>query len=54
MSSRPAAAQVPHAVENRLVRLVRTAGLETSLAVASLAAIGLHVLDDNFLRPQPG
>ncbi|HET9507679.1 MAG TPA: prolyl oligopeptidase family serine peptidase [Gaiellaceae bacterium] len=39
---------------NRLVRLVRTAGLETSLAVASLAAIGLHVLDDNYLRPQPG
>jgi hypothetical protein len=36
------------------MRLVRTAGLETSLAVASLAAIGVHVLDDNFVRPQPG
>ena len=54
MSSGPAAAEVSHAGESRLVRLVRTAGLETSLAVASLGAIGLHVLDDNFLRPQPG
>ena len=54
MSSGPAAVAAPHAGQNRLVRLVRTAGLETSLAVASLAAIGLHVLDDNFLRPQPG
>jgi uncharacterized protein len=53
MSSGPAAAPA-HAGENRLARLVRTAGLETSLAVASLGAIGLHVLDDNFLRPQPG
>ncbi|MGZ8783185.1 MAG: alpha/beta hydrolase [Gaiellaceae bacterium] len=36
------------------MRLVRTAGLETSLAVASLATVGLHILDDNFFRPQPG
>jgi hypothetical protein len=54
MSSGPAAAAAPHAGQNRLARLVRTAGLEASLAVASLVAIGLHVLDDNFLRPQPG
>jgi uncharacterized protein len=36
------------------VHLVEAAGVETTLAVASLAVIALHVLDDNFLRPQPG
>jgi uncharacterized protein len=29
-------------------------GLETSLAVAGLAVIAVHVLDDRFLQPQPG
>src|SRR5690349_14922037 len=29
-------------------------GRETRLAVAAIAAIGLHVLDDNFFQPQAG
>jgi uncharacterized protein len=33
---------------------IRTARLETKLAVASLIAIALHVLDDNFFQPPPG
>ena len=27
---------------------------ERSLALASLALVGLHVVDDNFLQPEPG
>jgi uncharacterized protein len=37
-----------------LAQLIRAAGLETVLAVASLVVIAVHVLDDNFLQPQPG
>jgi fermentation-respiration switch protein FrsA (DUF1100 family) len=37
-----------------LAQLIRAAGLETALAVASLVVIAVHVLDDNFLQPQPG
>lgn len=33
---------------------VRAAPLETQLAVAGLAAIAFHVLDDNFFQPPPG
>jgi uncharacterized protein len=33
---------------------IRAAGRETKLAVASIAVIALHLLDDNFLQPQPG
>jgi uncharacterized protein len=35
-------------------RLARAASLEANLAVAGLALIILHVVDDNFLEPQPG
>jgi uncharacterized protein len=38
----------------RVVALIKAAGLETSLAVAGLAVIVVHVLDDRFLQPQPG
>jgi fermentation-respiration switch protein FrsA (DUF1100 family) len=37
-----------------VAQLIRAAGLETTLAVAALAVIAVHVLDDNFLQPQPG
>ena len=33
---------------------IRAAGRETKLAVAGTAVIALHVLDDNFLQPEPG
>jgi uncharacterized protein len=33
---------------------VRAASLETQFAVAGLAAVALHVLDDNFFQPPPG
>ena len=33
---------------------IRAAGRETKLAVAGTAVIAVHVLDDNFLQPQPG
>jgi uncharacterized protein len=33
---------------------IRAAGRETKLAVAGIVAIALHLLDDNFLQPQPG
>jgi uncharacterized protein len=37
-----------------LVHHVGAARVETTLAVAGLAVIAAHVLDDNFLQPQPG
>jgi dienelactone hydrolase len=37
-----------------LVHLVRAARRETTLAVAGLAVVAVHVLDDNFVQPQPG
>jgi uncharacterized protein len=33
---------------------MRAARLETMLAVAGLAVVAVHVLDDNFVQPQPG
>jgi dienelactone hydrolase len=39
---------------SRPVHLVKAARLEKTLAVGSLAVIAVHVLDDNFLQPQPG
>ena len=33
---------------------IRAAGRETKLAVTGTAVIAVHVLDDNFLQPQPG
>lgn len=36
------------------VQLVKAAGLETTLTLVALGLIGLHVLDDNFVQPQPG
>jgi uncharacterized protein len=37
-----------------VAQLISAAALETTLAVAALAVIAVHVLDDNFLQPQPG
>jgi dienelactone hydrolase len=37
-----------------VVALSKAAALETSLAVAGLAVIAVHVLDDRFVQPQPG
>jgi uncharacterized protein len=42
------------AEQDRLLERVRSAELETKLAVAGFAAIALHVLDDSFFQPQPG
>jgi uncharacterized protein len=53
MSSGTAAPELA-ARENRVVQLVRAAGLDTTLAVSGLAAIAVHVLAENFLLPQPG
>jgi hypothetical protein len=36
------------------LRLLQVARLETELAVAGLLLIAAHVIDDNFLQPQPG
>src|SRR5206468_6938511 len=33
---------------------IRAAGRESKVAVAGIGAIALHLLDDNFLQPQPG
>jgi len=35
-------------------RLAKAAGLEARLAVVGLGVVSLHVLDDNFLQPEPG
>jgi len=50
------AASVAHQIEQRkgVVPLVRTAVREAPLALAALAVIAVHVLDDNFFQPQPG
>ncbi len=53
-SSGPAAAQEIVRQEGRAGQRVRALGLETTLARASLAVIALHVVDDNYLQPQPG
>jgi uncharacterized protein len=37
-----------------LSRRVAAADRDTTLAVAALAVIAVHVLDDNFLQPEPG
>ena len=42
------------ASESRLGRLVRAAGLETSVVRACLGTIALHVIHDNYVQPQPG
>jgi dienelactone hydrolase len=42
------------AMYSRVAQGVRAASWETTLAVAALALIALHVLDDSFFQPQPG
>jgi uncharacterized protein len=50
-----ASAASPHAEQERgLVRSIRDARLETTLAVGGFVVIAVHVLDDNFFQPQPG
>ena len=44
-------AETTHA---RSLARIRAAGSETKLAVTGTAVIAVHVLDDNFLQPQPG
>jgi hypothetical protein len=48
---------VAPAVEKRtyqLAHVATTAGLETKLAMVGIGLIAVHVLDDNFLQPEPG
>ena len=54
MSDGPTAAEVTGARENGRAQWTRAARLETTLVLASLALIALHILDDNYLQPQPG
>src|SRR5215212_7969116 len=42
------------AERNHIWERVRSARLETKLAVVGLSAVALHVLDDNFCQPPPG
>jgi hypothetical protein len=46
----------PHALRptDRIVQFVRTKSRERALVQAGLVVIAVHVLDDNFLQPQPG
>jgi uncharacterized protein len=37
-----------------LLERIRTARLETTLAVTGFVVIAVHILDDNFFQPQPG
>jgi hypothetical protein len=53
-SSGPTAAEKTGERENRLGQWVRGARLETTFVLANLAVIALHVLDDNYIQPQPG
>lgn len=45
-----------HLSEQRrgLLQRIRAARLETTLAVTGFVVIAVHILDDNFLQPQPG
>jgi hypothetical protein len=37
-----------------LARLASAARRESALFAAALGVVGLHIVDDNFLRPEPG
>src|SRR6266511_2825503 len=50
----PTAAPLVLSPTDRVVQLVRPASREVTLAQVGLAVIAVHVLDDNFLQPQPG
>ena len=39
---------------HRLAALARTLTREVSLAMVGIGLVALHVLDDTFLRPEPG
>ena len=54
MSSGNAVAEGLAQGRSELLRLARAMSLETAIVRASLAAVTLHVLDDNYLQPQPG
>ena len=54
MSSGHAVAEGLAERRSELLRLARAMSLETAIVRASLAAVALHVLDDNYLQPQPG
>jgi uncharacterized protein len=47
-------AAVLHPPASKAHQLARTAGREATLAQVGLAVIAVHVLDDNFIQPQPG
>ncbi|MGZ8795686.1 MAG: hypothetical protein ACXW0F_13740, partial [Gaiellaceae bacterium] len=53
-SSGPTRAEETGPRESGLRQWVRATPLETTLVLGSLAVIALHVLDDNYLQPQPG
>jgi dienelactone hydrolase/FtsH-binding integral membrane protein len=42
------------AERNRVWERVRAAAVETKVAVVSIGAVALHVLDDSFFQPEPG
>lgn len=54
MSSVATAAEEIVERESGLGQWARAARLETTLILGSLVVIALHVLDDNYLQPQPG
>ena len=48
------ASAASHLSEQGVLHRIRTAQLETTLAVTGLVVIAVHVLDDSFFQPQPG
>ena len=46
--------QARPSVASRVAARARSLGRETLLAVGGLAVIGVHALDDQFVRPEPG
>ena len=54
MSSGHAVAEGLAHRRSELLRLARAMSLETAIVRASFVAVALHVLDDNYLQPQPG
>ena len=54
MSSGHAVAEGLAERRSGLLRLARAMSLETAIVRASLVVVALHVVDDNYLQPQPG
>jgi hypothetical protein len=54
LTQRPTAELAKTTTRQALSSWIRTTSRETKLAVSGIAAIALHVLDDNFLHPESG